>query len=224
MKRSNTPHPDQSIQHRDHDGPYIWVTEFDDFTLESFYDKFTKLEQSSFFGLIPIIISSYGGDVSVLMAMRDMIKSSSKPVATIALGKALSAGACLLAAGTPGLRFASKDTTIMIHEVSGGAVGKSADITEQALVMDSLNKKLLTNLARDCKIPYKKLESQIKSRKNADWTLTAADAKNHGLIDHVSVPRLVITEPQFGLLQSKPFVDPRTISNDNKRKNKPKKA
>jgi|SRR5271166_1775169 len=181
------------------DDDFIWVSEISDESLSSFYKDFSKLENDNRIHIIPIIVSSYGGDVATLMGMRDIIKSSPKIVATIGLGKAMSAGACLLAAGTKGWRFASPETSIMIHEVSGGMVGKTSDVAESASVMASLNKKLLTNFAKDCGKSYKDVEQQIKSKKNADWTMSTAEAKRWGVIDKVAVPRIVTHPPQTGI-------------------------
>jgi ATP-dependent Clp protease protease subunit len=175
------------------DSNLVWVKEFSDDALKSFYEEFMELEKTENVGVIPIVISSYGGEVSALLAMRDIIKSSHKPVSTIALGKAMSSGACLLAAGTKGLRYASPDTIIMIHEVSTGVVGKAADIKETAETVQMLNRKLLANLASDCGIPLSKLDAYMHSTKNADWNMTAQEAKKLGIVDKVAVPRIFNT-------------------------------
>jgi ATP-dependent Clp protease protease subunit len=187
------------------DEPYIWVTEFDDETLSRFYKKFLELESAPLVPIIPVLISSYGGDVAILMAMRDLIKSSTKPVATVALGKAMSSGACLLAAGTKGFRFASKDTTIMIHEVSGGVMGKVTDVNEQAAMMHDLNKKLLANLAKDSGRSSKEIDKKLKSKKNADWALSSMEAKEWGIIDHIAIPRMMISSPGVALMKNETY-------------------
>src|SRR5574343_416254 len=91
----------------------IWVTKFTDASLVHFYEKFSKLESDPSVGVILIYISSYGGSAHNMSAMRDLIKSSSKPVATVCIGKAFSSGAMLLAAGTKGLRFITESGQIM---------------------------------------------------------------------------------------------------------------
>jgi ATP-dependent Clp protease protease subunit len=136
------------------------------------------------------MISSYGGEAYTMLAMRDMIKSSSKPVATIAIGKAMSSGAFLLAAGSKGLRFASPDTAIMIHEVAAGVIGKTAEITETADTIKALNHKVIANLAIDCDKSYKYIESFLYSKKNADMMMTPVEAKRMGLIDNIGIPRI----------------------------------
>lgn len=205
MIKSNVSISSQGSSMPSDEESYIWVTEFDEDSLSRFYKKFLELESSPLIPIIPLMISSYGGDVSVLMAMRDVIKSSTKPVATIALGKAMSSGACLLAAGTKGFRFASKDTAIMIHEVSGMTMGKATDISEQAAIMQDLNKKLLANLAKDSGRSLKDVEKKLKIKKNADWTLTSSEAKDWGIVDHIAIPRLMFTEPGVALMKNESY-------------------
>ena len=181
---------------------FIWVGDISNESLIDFYREFSDKEADDTTKVIPIIISSYGGEIASLMAMRDLIKSSPKPVATIALGKAMSSGACLLAAGTKGFRFASQDTLLMFHEVSGGAMGKTSDVVESAQVMEELNKKLLNNLAEDCGLTFEEIEHQFKTKKNADWTMTAQTAKKWGFIDHIAIPRHITHMPEKELAKA----------------------
>ena len=169
---------------------YIYISEFDDISLESFIADFSDLERDPHVAIIAIYISSYGGDAYTLTAMRDMIKSSIKPVATIAIGKAMSCGALLLAAGTPGYRWASKSTEIMMHEVSSGEIGKASDVIQHAQDLDKLNRRILTAFAEDIDISYDKLKAEFKERSNTDWYLTPQEAKKWGMIDTIGLPRI----------------------------------
>src|SRR5690554_4690500 len=87
------------------DNHNIWVTNFDTESVTDFYEKFVEWEANPLVETIPVYINSYGGQVFSLVAKRDLIKTSVKPVSTIAVGKAMSCGASLLAAGTKGYRF-----------------------------------------------------------------------------------------------------------------------
>lgn len=171
------------------DADCVWVTDFDSESTARFYSKFMELERNEQVGMIPVFINSYGGDVYSLTAMRDLIKSSRKPVATIGVGMAMSCGASLLASGTKGFRFASKDLHILIHQVSSHSYGKTSDVQESARVTKDLNKKMFDNLALDCGRKSGDFEREIKRRNNTDWTLTAASAKKWGIIDQVGIPR-----------------------------------
>lgn len=169
----------------------VWVTDFNTESIKRFYEDFVEIEQSPITDMVPIFINSYGGQVYSLIAKRDIVKSSEKPVATICLGKAMSCGASLLAAGSKGLRFASPDSRILIHQVSSMTLGKASDIKEDAAQVQALNEMMLENLASDMGIAVSKLKGEIKRRDNADWTLTAKEALKWGLIDHIGVPRHV---------------------------------
>ena len=175
---------------------YIWVTEFDDANLKTFYNSFMRLERDPAIEVVPIIISSYGGYCDVLSAMRDLIKSSPKPVATIATGKAMSCGVALTASGTKGMRFASEGARIMIHEISTGSWGKNADFQVTAEESKRLNKVFMSNLAEDMGKSYDWIMAELHKRKNTDWFLTPAQAKSIGVIDHVGIPRINHTVPE----------------------------
>lgn len=177
----------------------VWVTDFNTDSIRRFYDDFVDIEADPIIEIIPVFINSYGGQVYSLIAKRDLIKSSNKPVATICLGKAMSCGASLLACGTKGLRFASPDSRILVHQVSSMTLGKASDIKEDAAQIQSLNDMMLKNLAEDTGMSVQKLKKEIKNRDNADWTLTAEEAKKWGLIDHIGVPRHIYRHMQTAL-------------------------
>lgn len=181
------------------DGNYIWVSEFDENALRAFYMKFCSMEEDPSIQVIPIVISSYGGDVASMIAMRDLIKSCAKPVATIAIGKAMSAGCALLAAGHKGLRYAGKDTLLMVHEVSSGAEGKTADLLSKVQSTEYLNDLMFKNLSDDTGTPKMNILKNLHDRKNADWYFSSATAKKVGIIDHIGVPRVTQNSPLNGL-------------------------
>jgi ATP-dependent Clp protease protease subunit len=177
----------------------VWVAEFNTASVQQFYDDFVDIEMNPLVEIIPVFINSYGGEVYSLIAKRDIVKSSQKSVATICMGKAMSCGAALLAAGTKGLRFATPDSRILIHQVSSVAMGKASDIKEDAAQIQALNEMFLRNLAEDTGNSVAKLKQEIRNRDNADWILTAEEAKKWGIIDHIDVPRHVYPSVQTAL-------------------------
>lgn len=189
---------------------FIWVTTFDEEFLEIFTEDFMRLEQDPAIQVIVLYVSSYGGDTYTLTAMRDMIKSAAKPVATIAMGKAMSAGAFLLAAGTPGLRFCSENADIMVHEASSGAIGKTAEVVQYALDLDKFNKKVLKNFANDIGKTLLEVEAMLKEKNNVDWYLSAKDAQKAGIIDHIGIPR-VGHIPEMVMLATPPNMDMKKV-------------
>lgn len=169
----------------------VFVTEFTDNAVSKFYTEFIKLESNIDVKIIPIVISSYGGQVYSLLAMLDILSSSSKIICTIGIGKAMSCGSVLLAAGTKGYRYAGRNTDVMIHEVSSVSWGKTTDVKEDAKNTSRLNDILLHKLANFCKKDKKYFHKLIKSRSNADLFLSADKCKEINLVDHVGVPALL---------------------------------
>ena len=87
----------------------------------------------------------------------------------------------LLAAGTKGKRFALPNSDIMIHQVSGGAQGQASDVERQVDFMFKLKKRLTRILA----LHTGKSEEQVKNDSDRDNYMTAAEAAEYGLVDHV---------------------------------------
>ncbi len=174
----------------------VWVNQFDEPSFKEFYDKFTKLEKDPSISVIPVVIDSYGGQVYTMLAMRDMIKSSPKQVATIIIGKAMSCGAYLAAAGTPGLRFSAPNASIMLHQVSGAAIGKTEDIVNDAKVYASLNSNVAKRLSEDIGMTHENTIKLIKGGDNVDQYISPQKALTIGLIDQIAVPRVLVQAPQ----------------------------
>ena len=162
-----------------------------DFTQESFKDfqeNFYKAEHSGQ-TIIPVFIDSGGGEVSTLFAMIDLFKSSKVPVSTVAIGKAQSCGADLLAAGTKGYRYASPLASIMVHEGEGGFIGKPSDIKTHAAEELRVVQTTFGLLDEHCdKVPGY-WQHILKKQGNPDLFMTAKEAKEHGLCDFVKLPR-----------------------------------
>jgi ATP-dependent Clp protease protease subunit len=170
---------------------YIFVTQFNDEAVSKFYDQFLKMSANSDTKIIPVVISSFGGQVHSLLPMLDIIKASNKPVATIALGKAMSCGAILLAAGTKGYRYAAPNADVMLHEVTSMSWDKSTNLQNDAKHVKRIND-LLFQLVGDWSGKGRNyFLKQLKKKSNVDWYLTANESKRLGLVDHVGVPSLL---------------------------------
>jgi ATP-dependent Clp protease protease subunit len=200
-------------------GNCIWVTDFDQSATLRFFEQFLELEKNPAVKIIPVFISSYGGEVYSLLAMRDLMKSSSKPVATIAVGMAMSCGASLLAAGTKGLRFAATSTDIMVHQVSAMTAGKTSDVIEGAMAIARLNDQWLNLFAKDTGRPIHKIKKAITDRHNTDWIMSPEEAKHWGIVDEIGLPRLMSYEPEVVLAKPLSF-DSKKASKARKRPKK----
>lgn len=134
---------------------------------------------------IAIYINSPGGEIDGLMAMYDTIQYIKPQVSTVCMGLAASAAAVLLAAGAPGKRFALPNARVLIHQPHGGAQGQAVDIEIQAKeiirMRDTLNQILADHTGQP-------LERVVKDT-DRDFIMSAAEAKDYGMIDEVFVSR-----------------------------------
>lgn len=130
---------------------------------------------------IHIYINSPGGSVTAGLAIYDTMQFMTCDVNTYCIGMAASMGAVLLAAGTRGKRYALPNSDIMIHQVSGGAQGTASDVERTVEFMFKLKKRLIAILARHTG----KTDDQVKIDSDRDYYMTAAEARDYGLVDHV---------------------------------------
>jgi ATP-dependent Clp protease protease subunit len=136
---------------------------------------------------IDMYINSPGGEVSAGLAILDTMNHIKSPINTICLGMAMSFGAVLLSAGTKGKRFALPNARIMIHQplISGGGIsGQATDIRIEADEMDFYKKSLTKILADSCNQDYEKVLKDCER----NFYMSAAQAKEYGLIDKVIMP------------------------------------
>lgn len=130
---------------------------------------------------ISLYINSPGGSVSAGLAIYDTMQFIKPDVSTICIGMAASMGAVLLAAGAEGKRFALPNSTIMIHQPSGGAQGKETDIAIMAEFMSKTRKQLNKILADHTGQPIETIQEDTEK----DNFMTAEEAKAYGLVDDV---------------------------------------
>jgi ATP-dependent Clp protease protease subunit len=169
----------------------IRVNKFDEKSANEFAHK-VALAHSTGQKVIPIIIDSYGGQVYSLMSMVAAIESAELPVATIVEGKAMSCGAVLLSFGEQGMRFADPNATVMIHDVSSGGHGKIEELKADVKEAERLDEKIFTMMARNCGKKDDYFKKKVFNKKHADWFMDAQEAKKHGLVNHLRVPKLNI--------------------------------
>ena len=169
----------------------IWVTKFDEESARQFA---TDINQAHLTGqtVIPVVIDSYGGEVYSLLSMIAEIRSSELPVATIVKGKAMSCGSFLAAAGTAGYRYCDPEATYMIHEVSSMAWGKTEEVKADAAETDRLNKRVFRILADSCGRDSDYFLELVHDKNHADWYLNPKQARRHGLVDHMRIPKMNI--------------------------------
>jgi ATP-dependent Clp protease protease subunit len=130
---------------------------------------------------IIIYINSPGGYVSAQTAIFDTMNYVKPDISTVCIGRASSAAAFTLAAGTKGKRRALKNARIMLHQVSSGAVGHIDDMRIHMNEAEFLNERMVGELARITKKSVKRIKQDL----NRDYFMGAEEAKKYGIIDEV---------------------------------------
>ena len=129
---------------------------------------------------INIIINSDGGNVHSAFGIIDYINTVEVPVNTITIGRAFSAGALMLVAGT-GVRLASKNASIMFHEISADHFGKSSDLKANTAHLNDLENCALSILSSKTNNPREWWAEKITK----DFYMTAPQTLELGVIDKI---------------------------------------
>jgi ATP-dependent Clp protease protease subunit len=132
---------------------------------------------------IQMYINSPGGSVSAGLAIYDTMQHIKPAVSTMCVGMAASMGAVLLTAGEKGKRYALPNSEVMIHQPLGGARGQASDIEIHAKHILKTREKLNKILSDRSGQPLERVERDT----DRDNFLSAAEAKEYGLIDEVVV-------------------------------------
>jgi ATP-dependent Clp protease protease subunit len=140
---------------------------------------------------ITLYINSPGGSFTALTAIYDTMQYIRPDIATFCLGQAASAAAVLLGAGAKGKRYALPNARVLIHQpaMSGGEYGQASDIEIQANEVLRMRQWLESTLSLHTGRTPEQVEKDIER----DKILTAAQAKEYGLIDEVLESRKAAT-------------------------------
>ena len=134
---------------------------------------------------ISIYINSPGGHVTAGLAIYDTMKYVKCDIQTICMGQAASMAAILLAGGTKGKRYALPSSRVMIHQPRGGVEGQESDISILAKEIIRLKKLSIEYLAKDTGKSTDKIAEDIER----DFFMSAQEAADYGVIDHVMTSR-----------------------------------
>ena len=130
---------------------------------------------------ISFYINSPGGAVTSGMAIYDTMQYIRPPVSTLCIGQAASMGSLLLTAGAEGMRFATPNARVMLHQPSGGFQGQASDIERHAEDIVKMKRRLNEIYVKHTGQDYDTIERTL----DRDHFLTADQAKEFGLIDNV---------------------------------------
>ena len=158
-------------------------TEVNDYTANVLQAQMLYLDSVDSGKDISIYINSPGGSVSAGLGIYDTMQFVNCDVQTICTGMAASMAAVLLVAGKEGKRSALPHSRVMIHQPLGGAQGQASDIEITAREIQKLKKELYTIISDHSHQPFDK----VWADSDRDYWMTAAEAKEYGMVDEVLV-------------------------------------
>ena len=156
-------------------------TQIDDVSANDVMAQLLTLESDDPDRDISIYINSPGGSFTALTAIYDTMQYVRPDIQTTCLGQAASAAAIILAAGTPGKRFALQNSRILIHQPSTEGGGQASDVEIQAREVMRMRSLLEQMLADHSNRTLEQVGKDIER----DKILTAEEALEYGLIDRV---------------------------------------
>jgi len=132
-----------------------------------------------------LMICSEGGDLSSAFALIDVMQSSAIPIKTVGLGQVGSAGLCVFIAGTPGRRILTPNTSILSHQFSWESSGKVHELFATVREFE-LTQQRMVELYKSCtELDVATIQKVLLPPQ--DVYLSAEEAKNYNICDHVSV-------------------------------------
>ena len=134
---------------------------------------------------IDMVISTPGGNADDMFAIYDTMRSirDEVPIRTRGIGKVMSAGVVLLAAGTKGERSIGKNCRVMVHSVIGGHVGPMHQLDNEMEEIRNIQDQYITVLAEETKMTKRYLRNLLKKKVNI--YLSATEAVELGIADKI---------------------------------------
>ena len=159
-------------------------------TAAVFLEQVSALEAYDVSKPITVYVDTYGGSVDAALSIYDAMSICACPIRTIGIGKIMSAGVLILAAGDKGNRFITQNARVMIHQVSGGANGTAKDIGIAVKEINRQQDVFVDILAKHTG----KTKTQILTDMGRDKYMTSTEALNYGIIDGVVEPRKIVSK------------------------------
>jgi ATP-dependent Clp protease protease subunit len=132
---------------------------------------------------ITLIINSGGGDIRSVFMMYDMMQMISSPIETICVGQTSFESVVILCAGTPGMRFATKNSIFCISQLIHDRMSYS-DLTDAKYVLSQIkkdNKRQMEILAKHTSHTLSQVMKDFEKKK----FLTAQEALKYGFVDKI---------------------------------------
>ena len=132
---------------------------------------------------IEFYLSTYGGSADDMFALYDMMKivEEDTDIVTIGMGKVMSAGVLILAAGTKGKRKIGRNCRVMIHSVIAGNHGSLPNLINEMEAIQDLQELYIERLVEETKMTKKQMKKLLEQKVNI--YLSAEEAVKHGIAD-----------------------------------------
>jgi len=134
---------------------------------------------------IHFYISTYGGNADDMFALYDLMRiiREETEIHTIGLGKVMSAGVLILAAGTKGKRYIGRNCRVMLHAVMGGNQGSLHDMMNEMDAIEQLQQMYIECLVKETKMTESTIKKMLERKINI--YLSAEEAVEHGIADYI---------------------------------------
>ena len=132
---------------------------------------------------IGFYVCTYGGSADDMFALYDVMRQvrESTEIHTVGMGKVMSAGVLILAAGTKGKRKIGKYCRVMIHSVIGGSHGSLPNLANEMEAMQQIQKDYIEALVAETNMTKKDLKKLLERKVNV--YLSAEEAVELGIAD-----------------------------------------
>lgn len=162
-------------------GSLILLGEIDEEMTEAIFYQLDGLAHHLDIEEITMYLHSEGGKVINVFPIVHKMLEIDKPIKTVAIGHAASGAAFILAAGTPGRRFAYPDARIVLHSIHGGCQGDYETMRSYWVDFAKVNNRYLTLLSEFTGQSRQKLRKDLRR----DKVFTPKEARDYGLIDRI---------------------------------------
>lgn len=144
---------------------------------------------------LPVNIFSYGGDTDAFNSMVTILKNSGLEIITMVKGRAMSCGAALFACGDK--RYIGENARLMIHQVSGGALGDSGFVKAESEEVERVNKQIFKLLNEKTGNSQGYFEKLLSEKNGGNLYLDADMALFHGLATNIGIPDNSVLEKEL---------------------------
>jgi ATP-dependent protease ClpP protease subunit len=169
--------------------PFVELGDFDPSASTGMFEASIEVTDGKF-GIMPVTIDSYGGDVYALQSILDIWEGGNYKVCTFARGKAISAGAIALAFGSPGLRFIAPRCTYMLHDISVSLSGKAHEVAHGTKHTEALQERMFAEMAERCGQPNDFFLELLRKNRHGEVYLTPQEVLAYGIVDGIGTPTI----------------------------------